>query len=345
MGALCCPECFGDRGLRRNIIPSLSTGRGNCGYCESKDVPLAPPEALADYFELLIGAYEADDKGSTLVELMKQDWQLFSHPKMDAAHVKELLGEILDDGEIVRKRFSPSSSFTSTGLVRWETLREELMWKNRYFLDQAIDEDRLKDLLAFLPADDMPDVWYRARIMTADRPYPIDEMGAPPPRQVSHGRANPPGIPYLYVGSKPDTAVAEVRPHTGEKACVADFRIKGGLTAVDLRNPRQLVSPFLLADAAAIGQLRADIPFLERLGEELTRPVLPRGAAIDYVPSQYLCEFIKKRGYDGVIYRSSVSDGINLALFDPSRAISGAVDVYDVRSVSVRVTRSSEAGS
>jgi Arm DNA-binding domain len=26
-----------------------------------------------------------------------------------------------------------------------------------------------------------------------------------------------------------------------------------------------------------IGQLRADIPFLERLGEELTRPVLPRG--------------------------------------------------------------------
>ena len=339
MGALCCPECFGDRGLRRNIIPPLSKGRGDCGYCGSRDVPLVQPEALADYFELLVGAYEVDDKGPTLVELMKQDWQLFSHPKMDAAHAKELLSEILNDGEIVRKRFLPSTSFTSTGLVQWETLREELMWKNRYFLDQAIDEDRLRDLLSFLPADDMPDVWYRARIMTSDAPYPIAEMSAPPPRQVSHGRANPPGIPYLYLGSVPDTSVAEVRPHTGEKACVADFRIEGGLTAVDLRNPRQLVSPFLLADAAFIGQLRADIPFLERLGEELTRPVLPRGAAIDYVPSQYLCEFIKKRGYDGVVYRSSVSDGINLALFDPGRATPGTVEVYDVKSVSVLVEK------
>lgn len=339
MGELCCTECFGDRGLRRNIIPQLSQERGECAYCGSKDVQLVPPQALADYFELLAGAYEADDHGLTLVELMKQDWQLFSHPKMDAAQAEELLSDILNDAEIVRKRFVPSSSFKSTGLVQWETLREELMWKNRYFLDEAIDEDRLKDLLAFLPADDMPKVWFRARIMTADVPYEIDQMGAPPKRLVSHGRANPPGIPYLYVASKPDTSVAEVRPHTGEKACVADFRIEGELTAVDLRNPRELVSPFLLADAAAIGQLRADIPFLERLGEELTRPVLPRGAAIDYVPSQYLCEFIKKRGYDGVVYRSSVSDGINLALFDPEKARPGTVESYDVTSVSVKIER------
>jgi hypothetical protein len=83
--------------------------------------------------------------------------------------------------------------------------------------------------------------------------------------------------------------------------------------------------------------LRADIAFLERLGEELTRPVLPRGAAIDYVPSQYLCEFIKKSGYDGVVYRSSVSAGINLALFDPSRAVPGVVATYSVDSVTVVV--------
>ena len=339
MGVLCCPDCFGDRELRRNIIPPLSQGRGTCGYCGSLEVDLVEPRALADYFELLIGAYELDEAGASLVELMKQDWGLFSHPTMDVAHAKDLLGEILDDGEIVRKRFSPSSSFTSTGLVQWETLREELMYKNRYFLDQDIDADRLRGLLSFLLADELPAVWYRARIMAGDAPYVIGEMGAPPNRLVSHGRANPPGIPYLYIGSRPDTAVAEVRPHTGETACVADFTIAGGLAAVDLRDPRQLVSPFVLADAAAIGQLRADLPFLERLGEELTRPVLPRGAAIDYVPSQYLCEFIKKSGYDGVVYRSSVSEGINLALFDPNRAIPGQVEIYGVKSVAVVVEK------
>jgi hypothetical protein len=109
---------------------------------------------------------------------------------------------------------------------------------------------------------------------------------------------------------------------------------------VDLRNPRKLVSPFILTDASEIGQLRADLPFLERLGEELTRPVQPAGAAIDYIPSQYLCEFIKKSGFDGVVYRSSVSDGINLALFDPAKAVGGSVTLYNVTKVSVQVAAS-----
>ncbi|CAN7243929.1 RES family NAD+ phosphorylase [Mesorhizobium sp. LjNodule214] len=145
-------------------------------------------------------------------------------------------------------------------------------------------------------------------------------------------------MPYLYLGSMPETAAAEIRPHTGEVACVADFTIPE-IQAVDLRNPRKLVSPFILEDAGAIGQLRADLPFLERLGEELTRPVLPSGAAIDYIPSQYLCEFIKKSGFDGVVYRSSVSDGINLALFDPSKAQGGVVAIYNVDRVSVQVSQ------
>jgi len=98
-----------------------------------------------------------------------------------------------------------------------------------------------------------------------------------------------------------------------------------------------MVSPFLLEDSADIGRMRNDLPFLERLGDELTRPVLPQAAAIDYTPSQYLCEFIKKCGYDGVIYRSSVSEGMNLALFTPVLARSGTVTQYRVVKVSVDV--------
>jgi hypothetical protein len=337
MSARCCPECFGDRGLRKNIIPSKTPTKGQCDFCGSVDVDVVEPQALADVFGLLTSVYTEDAAGKPLVEWMKEDWQLFSHPKMDVARAEELLGQILDDGEIVQKNFSPSATYKSEGLVRWETLRDELMYKNRYFLDEALDTDRLKELLDHLPADDMPSKWYRARMRTEDAAFTIDKMGAPPKRLATHGRANPPGIPYLYLGSLPETAAAEMRPHTGEVACVADFTIDGPLKAVDLRFPRRLVSPFLLAGAGAIGQLRADIPFLERLGDELTRPVLPQGAAIDYLPSQYLCEFIKKSGYDGVVYRSSVSDGVNLALFDPGRAVGGAVALYDITQVSVTV--------
>jgi hypothetical protein len=44
---------------------------------------------------------------------------------------------------------------------------------------------------------------------------------------------------------------------------------------------------------------------------------------MDYVLSQYLCEFIKKCGYAGVIYRLGQRDGINLALFNPGQATPG----------------------
>jgi hypothetical protein len=332
----CCPECFDDRGLRDQIFPSLDPSHGICDFCGAIDTQLIEPSKLANYFELLVNVYEPSEDGKSLVEWMKDDWQLFSNEHMDIAHAKELLGEILDDGEIVRRSFAPSASYISKGLAQWDNLRDEMMYANRWFLDVAIDLDRLRQLLDMLLAQPLQRQWFRARIRTEDQAFPIEQMGAPPKRRSSPGRANPAGIPYLYLGSHPDTAVAEIRPHTGELACVADFTVPE-IKAVDLRNPRRLISPFILTDATEIGQLRADLPFLERLGEELTRPVQPAGAAIDYIPSQYLCEFIKKCGFDGVIYRSSVSDGINLALFSPEQASGGSVKLYNVIKVSVNV--------
>jgi hypothetical protein len=211
-----------------------------------------------------------------------------------------------------------------------------MMFTNRWFLEQDIDKERLTGLLAMLIEKEVPKLWYRARIQTGENTFSIAEMNAPPKHLASHGRANPAGIPYLYLGSQPDTAAAEIRPHTGEVACIAEFTIPE-IRAVDLRNPRGFVSPFLLGEASKIGQLRADLPLLERLGGELTRPVLPQRAAIDYIPSQYLCEFIKKAGFDGVLYRSSVSDGFNLALFAPDKAVGGAVTLFSITRVSVEV--------
>jgi hypothetical protein len=333
----CCPECFGDRGLRRNIIPSLSIQTGRCSYCGSDNVAILLPRSLADYFELLISAYELKAEGKLLVQWFREDWGMFEHPSMDDSRAKDLVAEIVDDREIVRQTFLPLNYLGVDRLGEWERLRDELMYHNRFFPESDIDLDRLENLLSplTLDSDEVPRSWYRARIQTGDTPFEVEEMGAPPKRTASYGRANPAGIPYLYLGSTQATAVSEIRPHTGEIACVAEFTTPNDLKLVDLRNPRRMVSPFLLEDAADIGRMRSDLPFLERLGEELTRPVVPQAAAIDYTPSQYLCEFIKRCGYNGVVYRSSVSDGINLALFDPEVAEPGAVTQYRIVRVSV----------
>ena len=99
------------------------------------------------------------------------------------------------------------------------------------------------------------------------------------------------------------------------RVVVAEFTVDYDLSLIDLRSPREVMSPFppFFDSVEEIGSLRNELSFLERLGVELTLPVLAQSAAIDYIPSQYLCEFIKRCGYDGVLYRSSVSDDHNLA--------------------------------
>lgn len=339
----CCPDCFGDDFLRKQIFPSRKPRQGTCDFCGTTETQLIEPSQLRDYFEQLVNVYDENKDGKSLVDWMKNDWQLFSHDRMDRADAKALLAEILDNCEIVQRKFSPSEIYQSEALPQWDMLREEMMYTNRWFCDNAIKQDRLRELLDMLLAQSLPTQWYRARIQTEDTCFDITDMGAPDKRLSSHGRANPAGIPYLYLGSLPQTAIAEIRPYTGEEVCVAEFTIPSDINAVDLCNPRQRVSPFILAEEGDIGQLRADLPYLERLGKELERPVQPKGAAIDYVPSQYLCEFIKKQGFDGVVYRSSVSDGINLALFNPSKAVDGRVMPYKVDKVSVEATPNSRS--
>jgi RES domain len=335
----CCPECFGDRGLRKNIFPLRSTATGRCEYCGTENVAVLPATQLTEYFELLISAYQINAGGKRLVQVCREDWSMFENPRMDDAQAENLLIEIFGDREIVAQTYSPAHDAEAVRLNEWEKLREELMYHNRFFPDANIDLKRLESLLSPLTVGvgEVPNTWYRARIQVGDTPFPIGQMGAPPNRTASHGRANPAGIPYLYLASTQTTAISEIRPQTGEMACVADFTTRVDLKLVDLRNPRKMVSPFLLEDAADIERMRSDLPFLERLGDELTRPVLPQAAATDYTPSQYLCEFIKKCGYEGVIYRSSVGEGINLALFAPALAESRTVTRYRVNRVSVNV--------
>lgn len=319
---LCCANCIDDRHLRSQVIPDLSKINGTCSYCGSENQALIRPIDLRDEFELLISIYKVDEFGKTLVEWLKSDWAMFPNEQMDAAHAKELLADILNDGEIVRQRYAPLEQSKSIAVMHWEELRAELMHANRFFPKTEINLNRLEELFSNLLAEekDILQNWNRARIQQGSQPYSVDEMGSPPRHLASHGRANPAGIPYLYLASNILTAVSEIRPHTGETVSVASFDIPKGLKIVDLRHPRRTVSPFISQDENLVALLRGDIEFLEQLGEELTRPVLPKSAAFDYIPSQYLCEYAKRCGYDGVMYRSSVGDGKNIALFDPTKA-------------------------
>ena len=335
----CCGTCIGDRHLRNEVIPAHTTATGTCTYCGSQNEPLVEPDQLRDAFELLVAIYVPAAGGRPLLTWLRDDWAMFDERAISTAQASKLLGEILADTEVLQRTFVPSELCRTESLDRWQEFRRELMHANRFFPKTALDLQRLRGLLPYLSlnVDELPQQWYRARLQRAHEPHAADQMGAPPKDQAAHGRANPAGIPYLYLASTETTAIAETRPHTGERATVARFAVAPNLKLVDLRSPRRTVSPFILADVSQVAFLRGDVGYLEQLGEELTRPVLPHAAAIDYLPSQYLCEFVKNCDFDGVVYRSSVGDGVNLALFDPERATIGARVQRSVARVAVEI--------
>lgn len=58
---------------------------------------------------------------------------------------------------------------------------------------------------------------------------------------------------------------------------------------------------------------------LYSISKEFSRPNY--GNVNDYFPTQYLCEYLRQKGFDGIRYKSAVSpEGINVILFDTDKA-------------------------
>jgi len=283
------------------------------------DVSLIAPSELVSQFMIFLDTYrESPDNGIPLGELLKHDWGFFSN--VGEKELDLLLPQLFDDKEIVSKKFEPIPNSSPEYTHQWEDFRQELKYHNRFFPSMLPDLDTLKGLMSFHLEEDvckLPESLYRSRIEEPHYSIGLENMGKPPVDQSTNGRANPIGIPYLYLASDVETAIAEIRPPVGQKVAVAFFRKKDSLgraKIIDLCNPRKSTSPFEQSDN--IVSLRYELDFLSHLSDELSMPVLPDTASLDYLPSQYICEFIKNIGYSGVKYRSSVGKGTNYALFD-----------------------------
>lgn len=308
---LCCPVCFDDTVLEERIRRSQSS-KGRCDYCRSTDQPLVEPRILQDDFEAVLGAYhEVAEGGQPFAKLIMEEWGLF--PKLDPHPLRSLLDDILGEGFHTRQ-FSSAHTLDRSKALQWDRFREEIKHQNRFFPSELFDLTDLKDLLDHLKVQLEPGEYYRARVQR-EAQYPSTQMGKPPGSLCDGGRANPMGISYFYIASDPSTALAEVRPHPGDKVTIAKFWLENSLVVLDLQNPRKTISPFG-RDQDQLVRLRSDMEFLQQLSDGLSMPIQPRVAHLEYLPSQYLCEFIKKIRYQGVVYRSAVSTGTNYALFD-----------------------------
>jgi hypothetical protein len=127
------------------------------------------------------------------------------------------------------------------------------------------------------------------------------------------GRVNAKGLSCLYLANHRKTAMAEIRPWIGSYISVGQFRTLRELTVLDCSIFYTNNSVFYFDEPDAVQREKA---VWADIGQCYSEPVTPDDQTPDYVPTQILSEVFRDHGYDGVVYKSLVGEGLNLALFD-----------------------------
>ena len=323
----CCINCFNDKEIIRQI---KKTGiRGTCSFCKSNSLCVDTND-LKEKFSYLFEIYTPDidfkfyedmddNPGTPLWERVQEDWNIFKDntyeilSDMFEPHSKHDLTDQIDieaNVEIEEEYIGSDETESILKSKIWTKFKHEIKHKNRFF--HKNDMNFLTEII--LPYETKKTLrrYYRARIYQNSGKFVLKDLKKPASKKcLSGGRGNPPGISYLYLASSVSTAICEVRPTVGDKVAVGEFNISN-VSLIDLRKPF-LSSPFKYGSKLKKAYDYRRI--LSIFSHELSRPILPYISSIEYVPTQYLCEFIKSLKFDGIIYNSSVTSGFNLLLF------------------------------
>jgi hypothetical protein len=122
--------------------------------------------------------------------------------------------------------------------------------------------------------------------------YSEKESFVPPKEKTKDMRANYRYIPYLYCSDSPYIAIAETRPRLKMLVSLATINVLSNLKLFDLTLKN------LEKTDDSVKELYDD------LSELFSKPITFEDDILDYIPTQYIAEYIKNIGYDGIMYKS-----------------------------------------
>jgi hypothetical protein len=171
-----------------------------------------------------------------------------------------------------------------------------------------------------------------------DLPYPCgEERMTPWADKAKEGRVNPKGIPVLYVADDVNTAISEQRPWLDAYVSLATFTLRSRVAIVDCTIDAEPATG--MTSLARIAK-REPIEERERvvwgdINRAFSRPVTPSEDTAHYAPTQIIGETLKKAGFDGIAYKSSLGQGKNYALFDLDCATYTTCELYQIGNICV----------
>lgn len=314
----CCSECFQDVAIIEFI--GDNHGHGKCGSCRKTNAFTIDPVKLAHLFYPFLGLVnENQEDGVPLGEILNNLFEIFNS---NVRNKNQLLEHIIG-AEYSSKKYVLKQEF-SKNIVGWENFKDELKHQNRFFPKNSLysslfdpkadDNGDLFQIIEQLKIEyDNSDSFFRARI--SDSPLSKDKMGMPPKGIATYGRANPAGISLLYLADNKETCVAEVRPNNTSTIYISELRSNRKVEIIDLTEPRKKISICSFEEDRFTSVIEI-INLLEILSKELSKPVRPESSDIDYLPTQFICEFLKNFSVcDGIAFESSFRKGKNFVFF------------------------------
>ncbi|MDR1308471.1 MAG: RES domain-containing protein [Deltaproteobacteria bacterium] len=320
---------------------------GDCDYCSHKKVYVydisKTPNPISDAIIGLVQTYSVSDfpGAKPLKMAINDDWDIFSPGSaMVQTLLVDLCGSVISpDSDILTRKVVISQLLDHDflrefGVVRgfsWEQFAESIKHENR-FHSGMFNVDTFASFLSIISKPySAGSTFYRARISQSSLGYQLHDMGAPPREKRSAGLINPEGIGVLYLSSSKETALNEVRATTFDFVSVGTFESDRDIKVVNLSGISG-TSPFLyqgeLERYAANRKVFQDISF------EIAKPLRRSERQIEYLPTQYISEFIKSQGYDGVEYASTLhAGGYNIAIFDEKQFRCANVETVEINKI------------
>lgn len=340
-----CGNCAHHPSLKKIIAEDSELGL--CAFCGASNVSVRSTERIRPMVYLLRTlirfywnewSYNSHWGGGRASDLLKVEGNPILHPPSTTEFSDEfdcLLEDPpypeYDQGVSLYAGFSEdghrllNTAISTSTPTPISTIRQRLLTENFHEVEPDL-ENLIKPFLDDITITLKPEqIWFRARLghkasfYDASSPWesePIlqpwmgSEISAPPAPIASTGRLNRPGVSVLYVASNVPTAIAEIRPHPGHSISVGAFQSKRALRMADF-------NPDIVKYSAS--DLKLDeYSIINAFDRSMSTPVTPQEQN-SYLITQVLAEVLRRSGYDGVRFRSSVSSGENLCVFQPSK--------------------------
>ena len=350
-----CSDCFLDTEIKSRIethakegVCSVCGKQAACTYDTKRD------EYLNGIFDKILNVYTPVSSLEYPVDASKHtfiknefidNWNIF---KKDVSSEvvyrivreisKDLYAEFpqLFDSPVVSLIFEDKESLEKNSMLKaytWEEFVDALKHKNRFHTNY-VNWEILKVFCSYIRKTyKKGQKFFRGRISSIDG-FRCDEMGAPERGKSSNGRANAKGIRRLYLASDIDTTIHEVRNGAFDYVSIGEFELKEDITVVDFKMINK-ISPFI--EELNIIQYLINKEYFNKIDLEMGKALRRNDSELDYVPTQYIADFIQslihegKYEYAGIEYKSTLNpNGYNVAIFNPDLFECVKTEVYQI---------------